>query len=114
MRREEIITGPHARGGHTRRPNCDGRVHRLFNRRSSACAGASTLLAALARRAVAQSATPLDTVKVITGFTPGGTSDTICRRVAAKLQPGYGRSVVVENRSGAGGQLVFLGEAPNA
>ncbi|MBL8344566.1 MAG: Bug family tripartite tricarboxylate transporter substrate binding protein [Rubrivivax sp.] len=51
----------------------------------------------------AQSA--FEQVKVVTGFPPGGTSDTICRRVAAKLAPGYGKSVVVENRTGAGGQI---------
>jgi len=44
---------------------------------------------------------------VITGFPPGGTSDTISRRVAARLQPGYGKSVVVENRTGAGGQIAI-------
>ncbi len=70
-------------------------------------ATAGMLLGGLALRATAQAAVPLDNVKVITGFTPGGTSDTICRRVAAKLQPGYGRSVVVENRSGAGGQIAI-------
>ena len=46
-----------------------------------------------------------DNVRIVTGFSPGGTSDTICRRVAAKLAPGYGKTVVVENRTGAGGQL---------
>ena len=70
-------------------------------------AAAATLLAGLAARGWAQGAAALETVKVITGFTPGGTSDTICRRVAAKLQPGYGKSVVVENRSGAGGQIAI-------
>lgn len=63
---------------------------------------ASTLLAT-APRAFAQAA--YDNVKIITGFPPGGTSDTICRRVAAKLAPGYGKTVVVENRTGAGGQI---------
>jgi len=48
---------------------------------------------------------PFENVKIITGFTPGGTSDTICRRLAEKLRPGYGKSVLVENRSGAGGQI---------
>jgi tripartite-type tricarboxylate transporter receptor subunit TctC len=70
-------------------------------------AGASTLLATVASRALAQTAAPLDTVKIITGFTAGGTSDTICRRVASKLQPGYGKSVLVENRTGAGGQIAI-------
>ncbi len=55
----------------------------------------------------AQAAAPFDQVRIITGFTPGGTSDTICRRVAARLQPAYGRSVVVENRTGAGGQIAI-------
>jgi tripartite-type tricarboxylate transporter receptor subunit TctC len=31
-------------------------------------------------------------VKIITGFTPGGTSDTICRRVAAKLHRATARA----------------------
>jgi tripartite-type tricarboxylate transporter receptor subunit TctC len=60
------------------------------------------LLGALSR---AHAQAQLDAVKVVTGFPPGGTSDTICRRVAAKLSPGYGKSVVVENRTGAGGQI---------
>jgi tripartite-type tricarboxylate transporter receptor subunit TctC len=69
-------------------------------------AAAATLVPGLAGRAWAQGA-PLESVKVITGFTPGGTSDAICRRVAAKMAPGYGKSVVVENRSGAGGQIAI-------
>lgn len=70
-------------------------------------AGASTLLAGLPTLSFAQGAAPLEQVKVITGFTPGGTSDTICRRVAAKLTPGYAKSAVVENRTGAGGQIAI-------
>lgn len=35
----------------------------------------------------------------------GGTSDTICRRVAERLAPGYARVAVVENKTGAGGQI---------
>ena len=56
---------------------------------------ASALLVGVSQRALAQPA-PFETVKIITGFTPGGTSDTTCRRVAAKLAPGYGKSVLVE------------------
>ncbi|RYY78978.1 MAG: twin-arginine translocation pathway signal protein, partial [Comamonadaceae bacterium] len=43
--------------------------------------------------------------KIITGFAAGGTSDTICRRVAQKLQGDYAKSAVVENKTGAGGQI---------
>ena len=68
-------------------------------------AAAASLYPALAPYAMAQAT--FETVKVITGFPPGGTSDTISRRVAAKLSPGYGKSVQVENRTGAGGQLAI-------
>ncbi|HSW27135.1 MAG TPA: Bug family tripartite tricarboxylate transporter substrate binding protein [Burkholderiaceae bacterium] len=77
-------------------------------RRSVLQASAASLLTGVARRTFAQ-ATPYETVRIITGFPPGGTSDTICRRVASKLAPGYGKSVVVENRAGAGGQIVIQG-----
>ncbi len=66
---------------------------------------ASALLASFCRSASAEAGPPFENVKIITGFTPGGTSDTICRRMAEKLRPGYGKSVLVENCSGAGGQI---------
>jgi len=75
-------------------------------RRDALTASAVTLLASVGARALAQPV-PFETVKLITGFPPGGTSDTICRRVASKLAPGYGKSVVVENRAGAGGQIAI-------
>ena len=75
-------------------------------RRDALAASSATLLASLGARALAQAA-PFETVKVVTGFPPGGTSDTLCRRVASKLAPGYGKSVVVENRTGAGGQIAI-------
>jgi tripartite-type tricarboxylate transporter receptor subunit TctC len=71
-------------------------------------ASAATWLTSVAARTFAQ-ATPYETVRIITGFPPGGTSDTICRRVASKLAPGYGKTVVVENRAGAGGQIAIQG-----
>ena len=49
-----------------------------------------------------------ETVKIIVGFAPGGTSDVTARRVAERLQrDGYAKSVVVENRTGAGGQIAL-------
>ena len=74
----------------------------LLTRRDLLQTSAAALAASLAPHAFAQA---FDTVRLITGFPPGGTSDTICRRVASKLAPGYGKSVVVENRAGAGGQI---------
>lgn len=66
-------------------------------------AGASALLATLGQRAWAQA--QLENARIITGFAAGGTSDTICRRVAQKLQGDYAKAAVVENRTGAGGQI---------
>jgi tripartite-type tricarboxylate transporter receptor subunit TctC len=73
-------------------------------RRSFLHASAAALVSGLAARAFAQAA-PLDTVRIVTGFAPGGTADAISRRVASKLAPGYGKTVVVENRVGAGGRI---------
>ena len=42
---------------------------------------------------------------MVTGFPPGGTSDTCARRVADGLRGRYARTTVVENRTGAGGQI---------
>ena len=78
-----------------------------IDRRRLIKASAAIVLPTLAGTLRAQAA--FETVKIITGFPPGGTSDTIRRRVAAKLAPGYGRSVVVENRTGAGGQIAIQG-----
>lgn len=49
----------------------------------------------------------LDAVRIITGFAAGGTSDTLCRRLATRLTGSYGRSVFVDNRTGAGGQIAI-------
>ena len=64
--------------------------------------GAAALLASLGRQAWAQA---LDSTKVIAGFAPGGTADVVSRRVADRLHPGYAKSAVVENKTGAGGQI---------
>ncbi len=65
-------------------------------------AGAASLTAA-GLRAFAQA--QLETVKIVTGFPPGGTSDAICRRVAERIAPGYAKAAFVENKTGAGGQI---------
>jgi len=65
--------------------------------------GASALLAGIGQRAFAQAG--IETATIVTGFAAGGTSDAICRRVATRLSPDYARTAVVENRTGAGGQI---------
>jgi tripartite-type tricarboxylate transporter receptor subunit TctC len=65
---------------------------------------AASAAAAFAMPALAQQQ-PLDLARFITGFAAGGTSDTLCRRLAERMTGGYAKSVVVENRTGAGGQI---------
>lgn len=47
----------------------------------------------------------VETLKIICGFPPGGTTDAVSRRVADKLRGNYARSALVENKPGAGGRL---------
>jgi tripartite-type tricarboxylate transporter receptor subunit TctC len=71
---------------------------------SGALAALSSL--PLAGRAFAQGAQPLETVRIVTGFPPGGTSDTLCRRVAEGIKGStYAKAAIVDNKPGAGGQI---------
>jgi len=68
-----------------------------FTRRALLGTGAA---AALACPALAY---PDRTVRLISGFPPGGLNDIVCRGMAQALTPILGVTVVVENRAGAGG-----------
>lgn len=56
----------------------------------------------------------VDTLRIIVGFPPGGTTDAFARRVSDKLRGTYANTVLVDNKPGAGGQLgvVTLKNAP--
>src|SRR5688572_1517985 len=66
---------------------------------------------ALAAAAMAVAATagsqpfPNRTVTLTVGFAPGGGTDTAARIIAKKLSENLGPAVVVENKSGAGGNI---------
>jgi tripartite-type tricarboxylate transporter receptor subunit TctC len=49
----------------------------------------------------------LETVHLVTGFAPGGTTDVVCRSVAERLRGVLAPTVLVENMSGANGQLAL-------
>jgi len=61
-------------------------------------------LAAVPCLALAQSY-PSKPVRVIVPFPPGGTTDLIARIVQPRFQEYMGQSVLIENRSGAGGSV---------
>ncbi len=44
-------------------------------------------------------------IRLLVGFAPGGSTDTTARVVAQAITPGLGQSVLVENRTGAGGNV---------
>jgi tripartite-type tricarboxylate transporter receptor subunit TctC len=62
------------------------------------------LLMCFALSAMAQSY-PDRPVRIVVGFPPGGSSDTVARVVAQHLSPLLGQPVVVENKPGAGGVI---------
>jgi tripartite-type tricarboxylate transporter receptor subunit TctC len=59
--------------------------------------------AASGGRALAQGATP--PMRILVGASPGGSTDTLAREIAPEMGRLLGRTVVVENRAGAGGNL---------
>lgn len=67
--------------------------------------GAAALLTAIGQQAWAQA--QIESLKIVTGFAAGGTSDNTCRRVGTRLTGTYAKTVVVENKTGAGGQIAI-------
>ena len=68
---------------------------------------AATLLGMLAAMPVGAQTSdyPSKTIKVISPFSAGGTNDFLSRAIARKLETSLGKSVIVENRTGANGMI---------
>jgi tripartite-type tricarboxylate transporter receptor subunit TctC len=49
----------------------------------------------------------IDSLKVLCGFGAGGGIDVVARRVGERMTGAYAKSVVVDNRAGAGGRLAI-------
>lgn len=48
---------------------------------------------------------PTKPIRIVVGFTPGGTTDILARELGARMQESWGQSAVVDNRPGAGGNI---------
>jgi tripartite-type tricarboxylate transporter receptor subunit TctC len=48
---------------------------------------------------------PIETLRILVGFPPGGTTDAFARALANKLRGSYAANALVENKPGAGGQI---------
>ena len=78
------------------------RTRRLILQTLGSGAAAATLGIPLAARA---QATAVDTLRIIIGFPPGGTTDAFGRALADKLRGHYANVALVDNKPGAGGQI---------
>lgn len=54
---------------------------------------------------VAAQGYPSRPIRILVGFTPGGTTDVVTRIVAQKMSESLGQSVVIDNRPGAGANI---------
>nr|WP_027478907.1 tripartite tricarboxylate transporter substrate binding protein [Curvibacter gracilis] len=68
--------------------------------------GLTLLLGPLgAQQALAQSTWPNKPVRIVVPFAPGGTTDLLARAMAPELQKAFGQAFVIDNRTGAGGNV---------
>ena len=57
---------------------------------------------------------PTRPVTIVVGYTPGATSDLVARTIGERLNAAWGQSVIVDNRSGVGGNIAagYVARAP--
>lgn len=81
----------------------------MVPRRFALSSVASVTALAIAGPAVAQgdaaAGYPKQPIKIVVGFTPGGSNDLLARLVAQKFGERLGQPAIVENKPGAGGQI---------
>lgn len=79
-----------------------------LNRRTLLAGAAAAVALPAAPLAFAQQNTVIQKpARIILGFPPGGSLDTIARLLAERLKGTYAPSVTVENRAGAGGRIAM-------
>ena len=79
----------------------------MHKRQALKSIAASLLLATglIANQAYSQPTWPTKPVKIIVPFAPGGTTDLLARAMAPELSRAFGQSFIVENKTGAGGNV---------
>ena len=73
--------------------------------RTVLAAAAATCILASMQTALAQGAYPTRPVKLVVGFAPGGPTDILGRVIGKGMGDVLGEQVVIENRTGAGGNI---------
>jgi tripartite-type tricarboxylate transporter receptor subunit TctC len=65
-------------------------------------------------RAAGAAGYPAKTIRIVSPFAAGGSTDTLARLIGPKLTESWGQSVVVDNRPGAGGTVAaeLVSKAP--
>jgi len=77
----------------------------MQRRRAAASIATLTTLAALPDWLRAQTSGAQGPIRLWVGVTPGGSTDTLAREIAPEMSRLLGRLVIVENKSGAGGNI---------
>src|SRR5215510_13820584 len=85
-------------------PRTEEDIMELPRRRFLHLAAGAAALPVVSRIAGAQ-AYPTRPVRLLVGFAPGGPNDIVARLVGEKLSEVWGRPVVIDNVTGAGGNL---------
>src|SRR5262245_62439836 len=67
--------------------------------------GVVALAAQIAAAPAAAQDYPTRPVTIVVGYTPGATSDLLARTMGERLNAVWGQTVVVDNRSGVGGNI---------
>jgi tripartite-type tricarboxylate transporter receptor subunit TctC len=80
----------------------------------AAAAAALATATRLAQAQVQAQAYPTHPARILSGFPPGGVSDTYARLIAQWLSDHLGQQFIVENRTGAGGNLAAEAVAKSA
>ncbi|HZM47814.1 MAG TPA: tripartite tricarboxylate transporter substrate binding protein [Burkholderiales bacterium] len=66
---------------------------------------AAFVLAATSAVAQPQQKFPTKPIRIVVPFSPGGGTDTVARIIAQKMGESWGQTMVIENRTGAGGTI---------